>query len=123
VSTWAQINEVTAIVPEGFQVTFTVTQAVGVPVELFVWSLSAGAYDHVATLSDLDRYPNTLLDATVQEQAFYRQATARRTFQEVAQVELFRDHVRTRLREICAARNIGQPFYPENNTFVVGSDP
>lgn len=75
--TTATIEQTKTVTGGGqYQIASEITSAVSMPIEVFVYKAVSGAYDHVATMFDMQAYPTT---ATVNI-AFFRTADVIQVF-------------------------------------------
>lgn len=60
--------------PTPYQLVDTVSETVIIPMELFTFAVDSSAFDHVATVADIQTYPVTRAAAVTAGQPYYRQA-------------------------------------------------
>jgi len=103
--TLVQTNEVIQDPNDGsltYRVTCQITATEGVSLALFVFDAQRETYNHIATVYDLDHYPESLGDALTQGVTFYRQAEVIRNFTSQHTALDFTKVVRSRLRILAA---------------------
>lgn len=91
-----------------YVVTVSVTAAVEIPEELFVFDLQ-DRFSHVATLLDLLMYPPSKAEATASNQSYYRAASMRYVDADPASVRAARDAVVSRLKAVLTAFKASMP--------------
>lgn len=84
-----------------YRVLDTCTAAVGVPQEIYVFSVSTGDYSHVATPADLRLYGTDLALARTQRKAFYRAASVTRDFAALSDASSFALDLDSRVQYLC----------------------
>jgi hypothetical protein len=87
----------------------------GVPLALFVFSVDTEEYNHVASVYDLEAYPDSRAQAITDGVDFYRQPAATREYDNITDATTFATHVRSRL-------NFLAQDYPKTQDEFVGSE-
>jgi hypothetical protein len=75
-----------------------VTASIGIPLQLFVFKVSDDSFSHVAMVFDLEEFPADKAQAESDGKAFYRKATAVRSFALISEALSFATHVDSRLQ-------------------------
>lgn len=93
----------------------------GIARELFVWSVGAGRYNHVATADEMSMYPTTEVAARVANKGFYRQSAARIVAPSPRDLQDWIDMITLRLTELCAAWSPPpELIFPSRTTTILG---
>lgn len=103
--TLIQTNEVIQDTSDGsltYRVACQISATEGVSLALFVFDVLHEAYNHIATVYDLEHYPESVGDALSQGVDFYRQADVTRDFTNQHTALDFAKVVRSRLRVLTA---------------------
>jgi hypothetical protein len=71
------------------------------PASVFVFKVSDGLFDHVATVLDMQTYPNSLLAAQTANLPYYRLASVTKDFATMLLGQDFADTLISRMRSLC----------------------
>ena len=91
----ATLNQVRSNLPEGFEIVNTISNAVDIPEELFVYKAIDDEFSHVASLTDFS-YPIT----NTVDVDYYRKNTATKLYADVVTALEFANHVKYRIDEL-----------------------
>lgn len=105
-----------------YRVQTSVTRAVGITADLFVYSVVDQSFQHVATLYDTTRWPVGYDAAVAQNLDFYRLSTVEVTFEEGATAQAAaEDHLR-RLRLVVADHDAQPADFPGETIVTIEGD-
>ena len=101
---WIQVQQTQQFDAEArkYDLTVLVSQASGVPRELFVTTVSDDAFSHVATVEDLALYPAGKAGALASESDFYREPLVVLRFDSAAQAAEVSAAILERLKRVNA---------------------
>ena len=103
--TLVQTNEVIQDTSDGslmYRVFCQITATEGVSLSLFVFDVLRQSYNHIATVYDLENFPESVGDALSQGVDFYRQQEVTRDFTDQSTALDFAKVTRARLRQLAA---------------------
>lgn len=75
-----------------------VSASEGIPLALFVFTVSNDSYSHVASTHDLETYPTSRAEAVNDGVDYYRLPQVTREFDNITDAQAFALHVRSRLQ-------------------------
>lgn len=78
----------------------TVTASSGIDPEVFVFRVDNDAFEHVASVFDMDNLPNTKLQAVADGKDWYRLATVQRDYDTLVQADEFADTLLARMKRL-----------------------
>lgn len=81
-----------------YQITDTVTAATNISTSVFVYRVDTSAYDHVASVQDMNLYPTTRAQAVTDGKEFYRQTSLISAFASIATATSFALELRSSLQ-------------------------
>lgn len=123
-SSWVRVEERRTEESGGYGVSFEVTVSYGVPKALFVFRYEDDAFSHVATVDDVERWPDSREAARAGAMRFYRGTLARRVLSTRERLAALVDHVRQRLTEVTNAWDGTSVLaVPGESVYVLGGDP
>jgi len=77
-----------------------VTYAHGIVPEIFIHNTETEVFEHVATVYDLENYPDSRTEAIDEQSPYYRKATAFKEFETVQTAENFTEYTYNRVRAL-----------------------
>jgi hypothetical protein len=75
--------------PSVYRVVDTVTASVVIDDAVFIYVVSNSAYDHVATVNDMQTFPDTRAQAVTDNKAYYRQNTVTKDMTDITTAQEF----------------------------------
>ena len=84
----------------GYQVVDTVTASTNIPLEPFVFTVSTELFNRVATVYDMDTYPNTRAAAVTAGLDYYRLAEVTALWPDLDEAREFADGLAERLKSL-----------------------
>ena len=102
-------------VDEQYTITSTISAAVEMETELFVYNYASSAYSHVANINDMENYPTTPTEGT----AYYRQDTVTQAFDTPAEADAAAVVHSTRVNELVYQYNTEGAGYDGSTTQTV----
>jgi hypothetical protein len=111
--TYTRVQSTVTGPPALYQVQATVTATVNIDDAVFVYRYSDGLYDHIATVLDMQTYPDVSTPAI----PFYRQATVLKQFEAANEAVDFSETIASRLT------SLAQEYDIVAATFVLGTVP
>lgn len=117
------LRQITSVVDGPlYRVNNEVSTAVGASPAVFVFKTLTQAFDHYATVADLEAYPATYAEAAADGLAFYRQAAVVRDWETVALREDDLAMTRSRLQFLANELNALQDSLATDTTTVITSE-
>lgn len=106
-----------------FRVRFVVQATSGIPAAIFVHKAQGQAFDHVATVDELDAVPDEWDEARRTYAALYRAATCERVLRLPSQIQAFVEHVQDRVLSLTRAWSGPSAYaHPETRRYVLGGE-
>jgi hypothetical protein len=113
------VTQTRLVIPDNlFQTTTTVTESLGIQPQVFVFRTVDETYSHVATVSDMDWWPNTYAEALEDGKNFYRLAECVVSFEEVDTADEFASYTLTRLDLLTASYSTYKLEFEGSDTHV-----
>jgi len=107
-----------AIPGDLFQTTTTVTEALGIQTQVFVFRTVDQTYSHVATVSDMVWWPNTYEEALEDGNNYYRLASCVVSFDNVSTADEFASYTLVRLDRLTTAYSTYKLEFEGSDTHV-----
>ena len=104
-----------------YKVSAEVIETTNIPPEVFVFDVEHETFSHVATVFDLESFPESKEDAIAAELGFYRSQSVTREFSDVALATFFEDVTRNRLKTLADHWNTVQEEFIGEETVTTTS--
>lgn len=88
--------------PDVYQVINTIEATIGIPMALFVFRTSDDSYNRIASVLDIETYPESKAEAVSLDADYYRGPTSTNTFPLIVNAENFARVVQTSLQTLAA---------------------
>jgi hypothetical protein len=105
-----------------YRVTFEVTDAQNIELDVFCYNVEDATYSHVASVYDLESYPVGQDLAQTRELQFFRARTVTADFNTIYDATLFETVTKNRLKVLSVAWNSIVTAFTGSETVVVDSD-
>jgi hypothetical protein len=97
------LSQTNTVDSEGkYAVASEILASTGIPLALFVYSRSTSMFDRIASVRDVETYPETLETAVTEDSDYYRMPQATCVFTRVVDAEAFASVVRSSLSYLTA---------------------
>lgn len=101
-----------------FQTTTTVTESLGIQAQVFVFRTVDETYSHVATVNDMDWWPNSYAEALADDKNFYRLAACVVSFDSVDTANEFAGYTLERIDLLTTAYSTYKLEFEGSDTHV-----
>lgn len=101
-----------------YRSTNQVVASEGIPLALFVFSVSDDGFSHVATSRDLATYPDTRAEAVANDLPFYRTVGVIREYSSIAGAQAFALTIRSRLQCLSNDYPVAQDAFVGTETYT-----
>jgi hypothetical protein len=101
-----------------FRVTNLVTATIGPPLALFVYDVPDDTFSHIASIIDIESYPESRNDALSAGLEFYRRPDVQKDFQSLSDATSFAEGVRGQLEALAQIYGDVEDEFIANTQYV-----